>query len=59
MSNNKLEKYVNGRSCAILGLGVSNLPLADIILSLGLSLNVIDKKSASELGEEALDLQKR
>ena len=27
----KLKKYINGRSCAILGLGVSNLPLAETI----------------------------
>lgn len=59
MSNNKLEKYINGRSCAILGLGVSNLPLADIILSSGALLTVIDKKNASEIGEEAIRLEKR
>ncbi len=59
MSNKKLEKYINGRKCTILGLGVSNLPLADIILSSGVHLNIIDKKSASEIGKEALELQKR
>ena len=59
MSNDKLQKYINGRACAILGLGVSNLPLADIILSSGAHLNVIDKKSASELGKDALELQAR
>jgi len=59
MSNNKLQKYINGRSCAILGLGVSNLPLAEIILSSGAPLTIIDKKSVSELGDSALELQKR
>ena len=59
MSNYKLEKYINGRKCTILGLGVSNLPLADIILSSGVSLSVIDKKSASEIGDTALELQKK
>jgi UDP-N-acetylmuramoylalanine--D-glutamate ligase len=59
MSNDKLQKYINGRACTILGLGVSNLPLADIILSSGESLTIIDKKSVSELGDAALELQKR
>ncbi len=59
MSNDKLQKYINGRACTILGLGVSNLPLADIILSSGAPLTIIDKKSVSELGDAALDLKKR
>ena len=59
MSNDKLQKYINGRACTILGLGVSNLPLADIILSSGAPLTIIDKKSVSELGDAALDLKNR
>lgn len=59
MPNDKLEKYINGRACTILGLGVSNLPLADDILSADAPLTVIDKKSVCDMGEKALELQER
>ena len=58
-SNEKLKKYINGRSCAILGLGVSNLPLAETILNFGVELTIIDKKTPEELGESALSLRDR
>ena len=53
----KLLRYVNGRSCTLLGLGVSNLPLARMLLDAGIELTVADKKSPCELGEAALALQ--
>ena len=56
---NRFKEYVNGRSCGILGLGVSNLPLAEMICDMGVSLTVRDKKSPVELGERALELQRR
>lgn len=52
-----LQEYINGRSCAILGLGVSNLPLAEQLHAMGLPLTVYDKKAPVELGERALYLQ--
>ena len=53
-----LKQYLNGRSCAILGLGVSNLPLAEQIHAMGLPLAIYDKKSPKELGERAEALAK-
>ena len=55
----KLIDTVNNKSCAILGLGVSNMPLARLLLSLGVikSLTVYDKKSPEQLGDEALSLR--
>lgn len=55
----RLEGYINKRSCGILGLGVSNLPLAERLCNLGISLTVYDKKTPSELGEGALALEAR
>lgn len=57
----KLIDTVSGKRCAILGLGVSNLPLAELLLTLGAhaSLTVYDKKSPAELGEAALSLSDR
>ena len=53
-----LLDYVSGRECAILGLGVSNLPLARILTREGIKLNIYDKKSAEELGEDAVALRR-
>jgi len=59
MKADLLKSYINSRSCVILGLGVSNLPLAEKISDMGVPLTVIDKKSPSELGERAMALEKR
>ena len=59
MNPSKLLSYVNGRATAILGLGVSNLPLAEFLCEAGISLTVYDKKSPVELGEAAQALAER
>ena len=46
-----IEKYINGRKCAILGLGVSNAPLAEYLVEKGISVSVYDKSSVEALGE--------
>ncbi|MBQ7383525.1 MAG: UDP-N-acetylmuramoyl-L-alanine--D-glutamate ligase [Clostridia bacterium] len=40
-----------GKRCDILGLGISNLPLIDMLITLGARVTVRDKKSRAELGE--------
>jgi UDP-N-acetylmuramoylalanine--D-glutamate ligase len=57
MSKKILENYVGGRPCEILGLGVSNLPLAEYLSDAGISLTVRDKKALSELGDRAAALE--
>jgi len=57
MKNEKLFRYIHGRSCDILGLGVSNLPLAKQLCSLGIPLTVRDKNTPEALGAEALALR--
>ena len=49
MSYHKLKAYVGGRSCDVLGLGVSNLPLTKQLVEMGASVTVRDKKSVAEL----------
>ena len=53
MNNDKLKNHINGRSCDILGLGVSNLPLARRLCDMGVSLTVRDKAPMSALGNDA------
>ncbi len=56
MKQEKLMQYIGGRTCAILGLGVSHLSLARQLSELGVPLTVHDKKSPEELGNDALAL---
>jgi UDP-N-acetylmuramoylalanine--D-glutamate ligase len=56
---NRLKNYINGRRVGILGLGVSNLPLAERLCDMGITITVYDKKSTAELGEGALSLAER
>lgn len=50
---NLIKEFVRGRSCAVLGLGVSNIPLVDMLCDIGVCVTVYDKKSADELGTDA------
>lgn len=54
-----LLSAIGGRTVALLGLGVSHLPLAELLVSLGVSLKIYDKKPPAELGERALFLEER
>ena len=56
--NPALKSYIQGRSCVLLGLGVSNLPLARQLVAMGVPLTVRDRRTPYELGEEAIRLQK-
>ncbi len=59
MKKDLLKNYIDGRTCEILGLGVSNLPLAEALCDMGVSLTVRDKRTPEALGERALALQGR
>ena len=51
---------INGGVCCLLGFGVSNMQLADILLDQGAAqVRVYDKKSPEQLGERALLLAER
>ena len=56
-----LKNKIEGKKCAVLGLGVSNLPLVELLLTLGGASRIIvhDKKTLAELGEEAKSLAER
>lgn len=54
-----IKKEIGDRSVALLGLGVSNAPLAELLLECGTQVTVYDKKTPSELGKQAEVLEKR
>jgi len=48
---------LKGMSCDVLGLGISNLPLVDMLLSVGAHVTAYDKKSHAELSDTATRLE--
>jgi UDP-N-acetylmuramoylalanine--D-glutamate ligase len=46
----QVEASLRGRSIAVVGLAVTNLPLVEFLCSLGLSVTVFDQKGLEELG---------
>ncbi len=52
-------KDLFGKTCAVIGLGVSNLPLAHLLLDHGALVTVRDKKTREQLGDVADQLSKR
>ena len=53
-----IKEYIGGRSCSVAGFGVSNLPLANILVSLGERVDIWDRKDLSQLGADAEALSK-
>jgi len=52
-----LRSYLNSlrhRNVAVIGAGVSNTPLINILLSAGIRTTVCDKRSSAEIGEDAV-----
>ncbi len=57
-----LSEYVESirdKSIAVLGIGVSNYPLLELLISHGCSVTVCDMRTRAELGEEAERLEDR
>lgn len=51
--------WLCGKTCAVLGLGVSNLPLIDFLLSYGVTVTARDQKCREDLGETAVRLEEK
>ena len=57
-ANKKLEEfnnYINGKKVAIIGLGVSNIPLIDELYNLGANLTLFNNKPIDKLDKDILD----
>ena len=55
MVNERLEKFENNiksKKVAIIGLGVSNIPLIDYLYKLGAIVTIFDNRKEKELSEE-------
>ena len=57
-----LQEYVaslQGRTVAVVGIGVSNTPLLRLLLESGISVTACDKRSREQLGEAAEELARK
>lgn len=55
----KLKEKVQGKRVAVLGIGISNTPVIDMLLSLGARVSAHDLKDREKLGTISVDLEKK
>jgi len=53
------KKFIFGKKVAVVGIGVSNIPLIKFLLDLGAKVTAFDKKTKEELGEVAIDFNNK
>lgn len=56
---NEFKEYINNKNVAVVGIGVSNIPLIHFLLKLGAKVTAFDKKTEEELGDIAIDFIKK
>ena len=52
-------KYINGKTTAVVGIGISNTPLIDFLLAKGASVTARDIKTREKLGDIADSLERK
>lgn len=56
---NEFKKFINKKNVAVVGIGVSNRPLINFLLTLGANVTAFDMKTEEELGDVAVDFTKK
>lgn len=51
MRLDELKKQIMGKNVAVIGIGVSNIPLIKMLISLGADVTAVDKREKETLGE--------
>ena len=55
----EFKKFINGKKVAVVGIGVSNIPLINFLVKLGANVTGFDIKSEEALGDIAVDFKKK
>lgn len=55
----EFKKFINGKNVAVVGIGVSNIPLINFLVELGANVTGFDMKSEEVLGEVAVDFKNK
>ncbi|MBU5486252.1 UDP-N-acetylmuramoyl-L-alanine--D-glutamate ligase [Clostridium sp. MSJ-11] len=56
-SFNEFKEYIKNKKIAVLGMGVSNRPLIDLLIRLGANLTAFDRKTHEQLGNVVYELR--
>ena len=54
---NEFKEFIKGKDVAVVGIGVSNIPLIKFLVKLGAKVTAFDRKSKEELGSVAIDFE--
>ena len=54
-----IKNRIGNKRIAVLGFGVSNIPLVEILIQCGNQITVHDKKNVEKLGEKAMLFQRQ
>jgi UDP-N-acetylmuramoylalanine--D-glutamate ligase len=55
----EFKDFINGKNTAVVGIGVSNIPLIRFLLGLGAKVSAFDKKSEEQLGDVAAEFKEK
>ena len=55
----EFKQYINGKNVAVVGIGVSNIPLINFLIKLDAKVTAFDKKTEDQLGEVAVDFKNK
>ncbi|MBX9139176.1 MULTISPECIES: UDP-N-acetylmuramoyl-L-alanine--D-glutamate ligase [unclassified Clostridium] len=55
----EFKNFINGKKVAVVGIGVSNIPLINFLVKLGANVTGFDIKSEEALGDIAVDFKKK
>lgn len=56
---NEFKDFIFGKNVGVVGIGVSNIPLINFLLDLGAKVTAFDKKNKGELGDVAIEFDKK
>ena len=55
----EFKNFIKGKKVAVVGIGVSNIPLINFLIKLGANVTAFDKKNYKELGDTAVDFENK
>ena len=55
----EFKEFIKGKKVAVVGIGVSNIPLINFLVELKANVTAFDMKTESELGEIAEEFKKK
>jgi UDP-N-acetylmuramoylalanine--D-glutamate ligase len=55
----EFKDFIKGKKTAVVGIGVSNIPLINFLVQLGASVTAFDKKKEEQLGDVAGEFKKK